>query len=195
MYIKAAVLFLAASALALPTAQDAAPHKRAAVLTKQSYAQFQVSDGVAGNALAEVQAKFPVSSAPIITTTRQPHEPQRSHTQSQIDENDLANVDPADAAIISSARTTAEDAEVNAGGFNDAIAAASGAAATALQVGKIKNKVLKLKLEVLDLQIQQAQGGKDNTAKIAAEQKKLDTNIATDTKSAGDASQAVNFTG
>lgn len=62
----------------------------------------------------------------------------------QIDENDLANVDPADAAIIKAARTTAEDAEVNAGGFNDAIAAASGADADALQVGKIKNKVLKL---------------------------------------------------
>lgn len=61
MYIKTAVLFLAASALALPTAQDG-HHKRAAVLTKQSYAQFQVSDGVAGNALAEVQAKFPVST-------------------------------------------------------------------------------------------------------------------------------------
>ncbi|KAJ0121449.1 hypothetical protein J7T55_008613 [Diaporthe amygdali] len=170
MYIKAAVLFLAASALALPTVQDG-NHKRAAVLTKQSYADFQVSDGVAGNALAEVQAKFP------------------------IDENDLANVDPADAAIIKAARVTAEDAEVNTGGFNDAIAAASGDAADALQVGKIKNKVLKLKLEVLDLGISQAQGGSDNTAKIAAEQKKLDTNIATDKKSAGQTSQSVNFQG
>lgn len=170
MYMKTAVLFLAASVLALPTAQDG-NHKRAAVLTKQSYAQFQVSDGVAGNALAEVQAKFP------------------------IDENDLANVDPADAQIISDARQVAESAEVDTGGFNDAIAAASGADADALQVGKIKNKVLKLKLEVLDLQIAQAQGGKDNTAKIAQEQKKLDTNIATDKKSAGDASQAVDFQG
>lgn len=170
MYIKTAILFLAASALSLPTAQDA-HHKRAAVLTKQSYADFQVSDGVAGNALAEVQAKFP------------------------IDENDLANVDPADAAIIKDARTVAEDAEVGTGGFNDAIAAASGADADALQVGKIKNKVLKLKLEVLDLSIDQAQNGKDNADKIAAEQKKLDTNIATDKKSAGDASQSVNFTG
>ncbi|KAI3400305.1 hypothetical protein diail_3686 [Diaporthe ilicicola] len=170
MYIKAAVLFLAASALALPTVEDAL-HKRAAVLTNRTYAQFQISDGVAGNALAEVQAKFP------------------------IDENDLANVAPADAAIISSARETAENAEIGTGGFNDAIAAASGTAATALQVGKIKNKVLKLKLEVLDLSIQQAQSGKDNSAKIAAEQKKLDTNIATDKKSAGDASQSVNFQG
>ncbi|POS71199.1 hypothetical protein DHEL01_v210403 [Diaporthe helianthi] len=170
MYIKTAILFLAASVLALPTAQDG-NHKRAGVLTKQSYADFQVSDGVGGNALAEVQAKFP------------------------IDENDLANVDPADAQIISDARKVAESAEVDTGGFNDAIAAASGSDADALQVGKIKNKVLKLKLEVLDLQIKQAQGGKDNTAKIAQEQKKLDNNIATDKKSAGDASQAVNFQG
>lgn len=60
MYVKAAVLFsLAASAIALPTAQDA-PKKRAGVLSVQNYADFQVSDGVAGNALAEVQAKFPV---------------------------------------------------------------------------------------------------------------------------------------
>ena len=29
-------------------------------LTSQAYADFQVSDGVAGNALAEVQVKFPV---------------------------------------------------------------------------------------------------------------------------------------
>lgn len=98
-------------------------------------------------------------------------------------------------AILSAARTTAENAETETGGFNDAIAAASGTAADALTVGKIKNKVLKLKLEVLNLQIDQAQNGGDNSAKIAAEQKKLDTNIATDTKSAGQTSQSVNFTG
>lgn len=113
----------------------------------------------------------------------------------QVDENDLANVDSNDLAIIKAARVTAENAETDTGGFNDAIAAASGDAADALQVGKIKNKVLKLKLEVLGLQIDQAQSGTDNTAKIAAEQKKLDTNIATDTKSAGQTSQSVNFTG
>lgn len=32
------------------------------VLTAQSYADFQISDGVAGNALAEVNQKFPVSA-------------------------------------------------------------------------------------------------------------------------------------
>jgi hypothetical protein len=34
----------------------------AGVLSVQSYDDFNVSDGVAGNALAEVNAKFPVSS-------------------------------------------------------------------------------------------------------------------------------------
>lgn len=104
-------------------------------------------------------------------------------------------MDANDLAIIKAARVTAENAETETGGFNDAISAASGDASDALSVGKIKNKVLKLKLEVLGLQIDQAQSGKDNSAKIAAEQKKLDNNIATDTKSAGQTSQSVNFSG
>lgn len=33
------------------------------VLTAGSYSDFQVSDGVAGNALAEVNAKFPVRTS------------------------------------------------------------------------------------------------------------------------------------
>ncbi|KAF9729270.1 hypothetical protein PMIN06_010867 [Paraphaeosphaeria minitans] len=156
---------LATGALAAPTPLT----KRAGVLTAQSYADFQISDGVAGNALAEVQAKFPINTS------------------------DLANVDPADAKIISDARQTAESAELDA--FNPAIAAASGTAATALQNGKIKNKVLKLQLEVLDLGISAAQSGKSNAAKIAQEQKKLDTNVATDQKNAGQASQSVKFSG
>lgn len=60
MQYKATILFsLIASAIALPTPADA-PEKRAGVLSTQKYADFQVSDGKAGNALAEVQAKFPV---------------------------------------------------------------------------------------------------------------------------------------
>lgn len=192
MYFKATLLFsLAVSALAVPTTE-----KRAGVLTKQAYADFQISDGVAGNALAEVQAKFPVSL--LVPVLQVPRPLQGSYIliqNPQIDETDLANVDPADVDILTAARTTAEDAETETGGFNDAIAAASGTDADALQVGKIKNKVLKLKLEVLNLQIDQAQNGNDNTDKIAEEQKKLDTNVATDQKSAGDASQSVDFTG
>jgi hypothetical protein len=47
----------------------AAPTKRAGVLTKQSYADFQVSDGTAGNALNEVMQKFPVSHHEHVNTT------------------------------------------------------------------------------------------------------------------------------
>ena len=88
-----------------------------------------------------------------------------------------------------------EDAEVGTGGFNDEIAAASGDTTT-LQNGKIKNKVLKLKLEVLVLQIQGAQGD-DTQDKIDAEQKKLDTNISLDEAAAGQDSVGVTdtFTG
>ncbi len=100
-------------------------------------------------------------------------------------------------AIIKAARVTAEAAEVDAGGFNDAIAKAgsSSAAGKALGVGKIKNKVLKLKLEVLALQIDSAQKGTDNAAKIKEEQTKLNNNIATDAKSKGQTSQSVAFKG
>ncbi|KAF2193299.1 hypothetical protein K469DRAFT_735232 [Zopfia rhizophila CBS 207.26] len=139
-----------------------------AVLTQQDYADFQISDGVAGDALAEVQAKFP------------------------IDMTDLANVDPADAEIIKAARETAEAAETEA--FNPAIEAATGDEADALQNGKIKNKVLKLQLEVMDLMIEQAQG-EDVADKIAEEQTKLDTNVQLDQEAAGQASQSVQFNG
>lgn len=65
MLFKATFLFsLAATALALPATKKekaAAAGTGASILSVQDYADFQVSDGVAGNALAEVQAKFPVS--------------------------------------------------------------------------------------------------------------------------------------
>ncbi|KAK9422010.1 putative Small secreted protein [Seiridium unicorne] len=161
----AVVLSLAASAFAAPTGDASQKQKRA--LTFQTYNNFQISDGTAGNALAEAQAAFPVDA-------------------------DLANVSAGDLAIIQAARETAEAAETD--GFNDAVDAASGDAATALQNGKIKNKVLKLYLETTGLQIQQAQGD-DNQDDIDAEQTKLNTNIALDQKAAGQASQGVSFTG
>ncbi|KAI1640633.1 hypothetical protein F4809DRAFT_637436 [Biscogniauxia mediterranea] len=168
----AVILSVAASALAMPAGLEAHKQKRAGVLSVQDYSQFQVSDGVAGNALAEVQAKFPV------------------------DETNLAGVDPDDLAIIQAARETAEAAETDTGGFNDAIkAAGSGNSSAALSVGKIKNKVLKLKLEVLGLQIDQAINGKDNSAKITAETTKLNKNVQLDQDAAGQASQSVDFSG
>lgn len=53
-------LGLAALASSAPMANPSSLNKRTGVLTEQSYADFQVSDGVSGNAFAEVNAKFPV---------------------------------------------------------------------------------------------------------------------------------------
>ncbi|KIW83446.1 hypothetical protein Z517_02691 [Fonsecaea pedrosoi CBS 271.37] len=171
MYISPATILLSIVALstAAPTGIGAKT-KRANVLTVQPYSQFQVSDGVAGNALAEVNAKFP------------------------IDTSDLASVSAADLQIIKDARETAEDAETGDGGFNDEIAAAGDdATATALQNGKIKNKVLKLQLEVLALQIEAAQGDADQD-KIDEETTKLNKNVALDEAAAGQKSLGVTDT-
>ncbi|EGZ77338.1 hypothetical protein NEUTE2DRAFT_49674 [Neurospora tetrasperma FGSC 2509] len=166
MQFKFAFVFtLLTFALAAPCDVDTRGLSKRA-LSAQSYSQFSVSSGVGGNALAEV------------------------------DENNLASVSAADLAIIKAARKTAEDAETKAGGFNEAIKAAGGTKTTAgaaLQVGKIKNKVLKLKLFTLAMQIEQAKGGKDNSAKIAEETKKLNNNIELDKAAAGQKSTSVNF--
>lgn len=180
----AVVLSLAASALAAPT--PGAPNQKRA-LTFQTYNDFQISSGTAGNALAEAQAAFPVS-LDIYTDACVALD----SNLNQVDTSDLANVSAADLAILKAARETAEAAETD--GFNDAVSAASGDDADELQNGKIKNKVLKLFLETTALQVEQAQG-EDNQDQIDTEQKKLDTNIALDTKAAGQTSQSVSFTG
>jgi hypothetical protein len=109
--------------------------------------------------------------------------------------NNLADVSAADLKIISNAAKISEQAEVATGGFNDALEDVTGAAQTALQNGKIKNKVLKLQTDVLRLQIQQAQGKASLDAQLAAQQKKLATNVALDVKAAGQASTANDFAG
>ncbi|KAF7917910.1 uncharacterized protein EAE98_009938 [Botrytis deweyae] len=146
----------------------------ASVLTAGDYSTFQVSDGVAGDALAEVNAKFP------------------------IDTSNFAGVSAADLAIITKAAQISEDAEVGTGGFNDAIDAAGGTSSTAgaaLQVGKIKNKVLKLQTDVLRIQIQTAQGNAGSSSELAAQQKKLATNVALDVAQAGKTSKSISFSG
>ncbi|KIW65191.1 hypothetical protein PV04_07471 [Phialophora macrospora] len=154
--------------VALSAAGPIGLKKKAGVLTVKPYSEFQVSDGVAGNALAEVNANFP------------------------IDTSDLASVSADDLKIIKDARVIAEDAETGTGGFNDEIDAASGDT-TALQNGKIKNKVLKLQLEVLALQIEAAQGDADQ-AKIDEETTKLNKNVALDKAAAGEDSVGVTDT-
>ncbi|KAJ7301920.1 hypothetical protein DFH08DRAFT_759904 [Mycena albidolilacea] len=163
-----ALLVPALAVLAAPL-----PSKRAAFsFALQSYDQFQISDGVAGNAEAEANAVF-VDPFPA----------------------DLTTVDATSLDNLGTMREAAEDAETDQ--FNPQIAAASGAAADALQVGKIKNKVLKLTGEVQQIKIKIAQAaaaGTDTTdleASLKEEQTKLTTNIATDVKSKGQASQGV----
>lgn len=62
------------------------------------------------------------------------------------------------------------------------------------QIGKIKNKVLKLTATVMKLQAQQAQG-EDVADKLAEEQTKLANNIKQDVAEAGNASTNVQFDG
>ncbi|KAJ7728931.1 hypothetical protein DFH07DRAFT_850625 [Mycena maculata] len=167
------LLVPALTALAAPI-----PSKRAATaeFALQSYNAFQISDGVAGQAEAEANAVF-VTPFP----------------------TDLTTVDATSLANLGTMREAAEDAETDA--FNPAIAAASGATANALQVGKIKNKVLKLTGEVqqIKIKIAQAQAAGSSTASLesdlATEQTKLTTNIALDVKAAGQTSQSVSFSG
>ena len=59
---------LVAISLAAPIAEEKRAKANAtasagAVLTVRSYADFQISDGVAGNAMAEVMEKFPVCTS------------------------------------------------------------------------------------------------------------------------------------
>lgn len=117
--------------------------------------------------------------------------------QPQIDQSDFASVDEEDLAIIKAARKTAENAETKAGGFNEAIEAAGGKntpAGQALQRGKIKNKVLKLQLQVLASQIEAAQG-KDTAEKLASQRTKLAKNVQLDEEEAGLPSSTVDFQG
>ncbi|ETS85820.1 hypothetical protein PFICI_03845 [Pestalotiopsis fici W106-1] len=169
MYLSnlAVVLSLAAASIAAP-ATSFAPYKRADVLTFRKYNDFQISDGVAGNALAEVNAAFPV------------------------DMSDPAAVSTNDLNILIAARQTAENAEA---AFNTAIGpTASGTDEAALEVGKIKNKVLKLRTFEMLVTVQMAQGATDKAAQLADIQAKLKTNVGIDSASAGDASQSVSFT-
>ncbi|APA09335.1 hypothetical protein sscle_05g041050 [Sclerotinia sclerotiorum 1980 UF-70] len=136
------------------------------VLTASTYNDFQISSGTAGTAQDEANALFKA-----------------------IDMNNLAAVSASDLKIINGIHDAAENAETDA--FNPAIEAASGDDATALQNGKIKNKVLKLTAEVLGIQVKAAQGGDDSD--LEAEQKKLANNVKLDIASEGETSTAVSF--
>ena len=98
-------------------------------------------------------------------------------------------IDQADIDFLNEVNQVGNDAEKV---FNEEIAAATGDAKAALEVGKTKNKVFKLTGTILKLQIQAAQG-QDTSAKLAAEEKKLNNNIALDEGNAGQPSTAVSL--
>jgi hypothetical protein len=181
-----ALLSLAALSVALPA--SLLKPRQAGVLQATTYDAISIAGGVAGNAEEEAAAAF-----------------------SALDLTDLTSVSAADQDFLNTVNQVANDAETEA--FNPAIAAATGAAVDALQVsnphsirctckesmtnvcgqaGKIKNKVLKLMATVIKLEAQQAQGA-DVAEKLATETTKLDNNIATDKKNAGNPSTAVPF--
>ena len=112
-----------------------------------SYSQFQISDGVGGNAQAEADAVFVTPLAGL----------------------DLASLDDSVAENMNTMREAAESAETD--DFDPQIAAASGAAADALQVGKIKNKVLKLtgEVQVLQIKIAKAKASGDDTSDLESD--------------------------
>lgn len=166
--------YFALSAFALPLNKRSELQERQGfTFTAQNYADFQISDGVGGNAKAEAEAVFVAPFAGI----------------------DLATVPKASRDAVEAMRRAAEAAETDE--FNPQIDAASGAAAAALKVGKIKNKVLKLtgilQVQKIDLAVAQAAGDDTSSilAKIEEETTKLNKNIATDVASAGKASQGV----
>jgi hypothetical protein len=149
-------------AIPLPTSTSTRLPRQASILQTRPYSAFQISDNAPGNALSLVSAAFPVPSA------------------------SFATISSSDLSILKDAREISEDAEVGDGGFNDAIAAAEAAGddTTALQAGKIMNKVLKLQLSVLVLEIEAAQGDGDD-AKLQEQLTKLGNNVAIDEGNAG----------
>ena len=105
----AAATAAAASPTVVSQANSAAVGSSASVLSPSTYNAIQISTGTAGNSKANADALF-----------------------SAIDQSNLAGVSAEDLKIIQDTHDAAENAETEA--FNPAIAAASGDAATALQV-------------------------------------------------------------
>ncbi|KAI1792162.1 hypothetical protein LXA43DRAFT_888002 [Ganoderma leucocontextum] len=163
----------ASTSAAVDTAASGTADGSSIAFAVQDYADFQISDGTAGDAQAKANAVFVDPFAGV----------------------DLATLDDSVAENMNTMREAAEDAETSL--FDPAIDAASGAAATALQNGKIANKVLKLtgEVQVLNIKIAKAQATGDDTSdlesSLADEQAKLTTNIATDTANAGAAQTGV----
>ncbi|CAG8951263.1 hypothetical protein HYFRA_00008012 [Hymenoscyphus fraxineus] len=158
--------FSAALVMAFATLSIAAPLSTRALGTK-TYNELSISGGTAGDGEAEALAKLDVGS-------------------------DFAAVSKEDIKFLNDVNDLGNAAEKE--GFNPLIESATGDEKIAAANGKTKNKILKLMASVLELKAEGAQG-KDTTAKLAEEQKKLDGNIAKDKANAGQPSTAVEFEG
>ncbi|CAE6533457.1 unnamed protein product [Rhizoctonia solani] len=143
--------------------------RQAQIFALKDYADFQISTGVAGDALARAEAVF----------------------KAPLDGIDLGTVSDEDLDNLNTMRGAASKFETT--DFNPAIKAATGEEAAALQRGKIANKVLKNLGSVMVASIKEAKAkaaGEDAsefTATIAEETKKMNKNAATDKADAGKA--------
>ncbi|CAE6455060.1 unnamed protein product [Rhizoctonia solani] len=143
--------------------------RQAQIFSLKDYADFQISTGVAGDALSRAEAVF----------------------KTPLDGVNLATVSDEDLDNLNTMRGAASKFETT--DFNPAIEAATGENAAALQRGKIANKVLKNLGSVMVASIKEAKAkaaGEDAsefTTKIAEETKKMNKNAATDKADAGKA--------
>jgi hypothetical protein len=98
--------------------------------------------------------------------------------------------------VLKFASAVAHDAEIGEGGFNEAIAALSAGkpnnddTVRALERGKVKNRVLKLQLRVLSLQVD-AKLGNEDQAEIEKAMAELDEYVKLDQAGAGRVSVGV----
>ncbi|KAG8732979.1 hypothetical protein FRC11_009603 [Ceratobasidium sp. 423] len=151
------------------TRSIATAKRQAQVFALKDYADFQISTGVAGDALARAEAVF----------------------KTPLDGVDLATVSDEDLDNLNTMRGAASKFETT--DFNPAIKAATGEEAAALQRGKIANKVLKNLGSVMVASIKEAKAkaagddASEFTTTIAEETKKMNKNAATDKADAGKA--------
>ncbi|KAK1981719.1 hypothetical protein LZ30DRAFT_749854 [Colletotrichum cereale] len=162
---------VAAVVSAAPTGDVSSPSRntvqRRALFTPKTFDELSISGGNAGTAKEDALAKLAGLPA------------------------DLSTVDKADLNFLDNVNKIANQAE--RGAYNVKIAeTAPGEAALALQRAKIQNKVLKLTATVMGLQAEQAQG-KNVTAQLEEETKKLDKNVADDKANAGKPATALKF--
>ncbi|CZS95491.1 uncharacterized protein RAG0_12297 [Rhynchosporium agropyri] len=176
MHFSTTTLFFAlftTTSLSAPVSTPNLAHSiKSRALTSVPYNTFSISSGVGGSALSEANTAFPITPS--------------------------SSTSASDLSIINAAAKVSEQAEVGTGGFNDAIAAAGGQGTTegkALQVGKIKNKVLKLQTDVLRLEIQAAKGKGGLDAQIQQQKTKLAANVKLDEANKGVTSKGINFAG